>query len=315
LGEIGSLYNVDTSSSSAGIYFLGLNNGYEFTVPADATQRTLRVYLGGWSSRSKVEAILSDGSALPYETIIDKPSGSITRRVTITYSAASSGQTLTLRHTLLDDYGVNGNIALQAATLQAGTISASASITGVTGAAPATINLTAEGTADWAKWGENNASDFLHKDGVTQQISYIAPFGASARPFLGKSAIWTTHVWSDGASIPFSVAQDTTNISSPAPVESIDNTKLTVTWTPNPESVDGYIVYFGPSASSVTNETTEITAFAGSFDPASPAIEYDSWYDLGLQLGDNVCFKLRAYNADGLSDWSLPACTTVPLTI
>lgn len=97
--------------------------------------------------------------------------------------------------------------------------------------------------------------------------------------------------------------------------DTVANTKLTVSWKPNPESVNGYIVYFGPSASAVTNETTDVKAFAGSFDPAKPAIEYDSWYDLGLRLGDSVCFKLRAYNADGLSDWSLPACTTVPLTL
>lgn len=100
----------------------------------------------------------------------------------------------------------------------------------------------------------------------------------------------------------------------PSP-DTVHNTKLTVTWNANPGTVDGYIVYFGPSVSAVTNEATNITAFAGSFDPASPTIQYDSWYDLGLQLGDNVCFKLRAYNADGFSDWSLPACTTVPLTI
>lgn len=96
--------------------------------------------------------------------------------------------------------------------------------------------------------------------------------------------------------------------------DTVQNTKLTVTWNANPGTVDGYIVYFGPSVSAVTSEATNITAFAGSFDPANPTIEYDSWYDLSLRLGDSVCFKLRAYNADGLSDWSLPACTTVPLT-
>jgi hypothetical protein len=93
------------------------------------------------------------------------------------------------------------------------------------------------------------------------------------------------------------------------------NTLLTLTWQPNPESVDGYIVYFGPSEDAVTAETTDIKAFAGSFDPQNPSIQYDSWYDLGLQLGDNVCFKLRAYNADGFSDWSLPACTIVATAI
>ncbi|MBK9132748.1 MAG: carbohydrate-binding protein [Gammaproteobacteria bacterium] len=95
----------------------------------------------------------------------------------------------------------------------------------------------------------------------------------------------------------------------------VTNTTLTLTWSPNSDSIQGYIVYFGPSENAVTTETTNIQAFAGSFDPVNPAIQYDSWYDLGMKPGDNICFKLRAYNADGISDWSMPACTMVPLTI
>ncbi len=97
-----------------------------------------------------------------------------------------------------------------------------------------------------------------------------------------------------------------------SPPEPVDNVILTLTWKPNPGTVDGYIVYFGPSANAVNHETTDIKAFAGSFDPASPLIQYDSWFDLALKPGDQACFKLRAYNADGISDWSSPVCSIIP---
>jgi hypothetical protein len=92
----------------------------------------------------------------------------------------------------------------------------------------------------------------------------------------------------------------------------VANTVITLTWKPSPGAVDGYIVYFGPSANAVSVETTVIRAFAGSFDPDAPLIHYDSWFDLGLEPGDQACFKVRAYNADGISDWSAPVCGLIP---
>jgi hypothetical protein len=97
--------------------------------------------------------------------------------------------------------------------------------------------------------------------------------------------------------------------------QGIDNTIVTVFWRPNPGTVDGYIVYFGPSVNAVNEETSDIKAFAGNFDPSSPLIQYDSWFDLGLAPGDQACFKVRAYNADGISDWSAPACSLIPQAI
>ena len=101
-----------------GIFFLGVGNGYEISVPADTTVRTLRLYAGGFKSSSRVEASLSDGSAPAYSTVLSNSSGVIEQVITLTFSAASAGQTLTVRHTLEDDNGGTGNIGLQAATLQ-----------------------------------------------------------------------------------------------------------------------------------------------------------------------------------------------------
>lgn len=108
------------AGSPAGIYFTGIGSGYQFTVPADNLQRTLRLYLGGFGSRSQIQANLSDGSAASYVTILED-TGVIDRVITLTFSAASNGQTLTISHTLLDQNSPGGNIALQAATLQSAT--------------------------------------------------------------------------------------------------------------------------------------------------------------------------------------------------
>ncbi len=285
----------EATSSSALLYFTGVGNGYQFTAPADATQRTLRIYLGGWRSRSKVEAFLSDNSAPAYVAILDEPNGTIDRLVTLIYSAAGSGQTLTIRHTLLDDYGMSGNIVLQAATLQASAEVTSALLRGKLTAAPTIVDLTTEGTADWASWGLIEAPSFTHMDGDTPLISNITPIGIMPERYDGKRI---THSWTNG-------------VTAQSP-EQIENVILTLTWKPNPGSVDGYIVYFGPNVDAINNETTDIKAFSGSFDPASPLIQYDSWFDLGLAPGDPACFKLRAYNADGISDWSSPVCSVIP---
>jgi hypothetical protein len=112
---------VSQAGFPGGTYFAGVGNGYTFTVPAETTSRTLKVYVGGFASRSRIEVTLSDGSAAPYSTTFENMTGNYQRVVTLTFSAGSNGQTLTFRHTL--DAGTGGNIGLQAAALQ-GTINA-----------------------------------------------------------------------------------------------------------------------------------------------------------------------------------------------
>jgi hypothetical protein len=67
-------------------------------------------------------AHLSDGSAVDYSdgTLINNAGVTTLRVYTFTYSAGSSGQTLIVTFTAenLPVPGVNGNVTLQAATLQ-----------------------------------------------------------------------------------------------------------------------------------------------------------------------------------------------------
>jgi hypothetical protein len=94
-----------------------LNSGFSFTVPADTTTRTLTLYAGGYRTVGTLRAHLSDDSAPDY---VQTASGDdiYASFYTITYKAASAGQTLTI--TLLKTQniiGTNGSVDLIAAAL------------------------------------------------------------------------------------------------------------------------------------------------------------------------------------------------------
>jgi hypothetical protein len=102
-------------------YRFSLDQGFQLAVPADTTSRILKLYLGTSSLNANVYAELSDGSAAPYsatiENAINEPNANI---VTLTYFAASAGQTLTVRYTYASDSDneIGGTLNLYAATLQ-----------------------------------------------------------------------------------------------------------------------------------------------------------------------------------------------------
>jgi hypothetical protein len=114
----GGTPTASATNTVTGIYTCKLNNGLQISVPAGTTQKTLKVYVGVWYAKGKFEATLSDGSAAAYTDYIDNSTGTTNRVYTITFKAASNGQTLTIKHTVNTAYDVNnGNVTLQAATL------------------------------------------------------------------------------------------------------------------------------------------------------------------------------------------------------
>jgi hypothetical protein len=82
------------TNSPTGLYINGLNKGFQITVPADTTSRTVKVYVGVWGAQGKLEATLSDSSASAYvDTSVTDPGGSsdgIARVYTLTYRAGVS---------------------------------------------------------------------------------------------------------------------------------------------------------------------------------------------------------------------------------
>jgi hypothetical protein len=100
----------------------GLNNGYQFTAPADTAYRTLRLYMGVEHGTAKVTAALSDGSSAPYSDTgihtVGKAGGPVSGTYTFVYKASKANQTLTVTVTQYRVInGTVGKISLQGATL------------------------------------------------------------------------------------------------------------------------------------------------------------------------------------------------------
>ncbi|RKT47461.1 PKD domain-containing protein [Thiocapsa rosea] len=123
-----------SATTRAGLYISGLNKGYELSVPADTSARTLTLYLGGYKTRGQLEVRLSDNSAPAYTVAVEDLGTAFDRRIALTYRAASAGQQLIVRYIQVRS---GGNITLQAATLQS--ISAETAL--ATAEAPVNANL------------------------------------------------------------------------------------------------------------------------------------------------------------------------------
>jgi len=117
--------NAASSGTTSAVYIMGLNTGYQVTVPADTTARVLVLYVGIFNTQGKIQAHFSDGSAPDYIDTSLTSSGEIAGAYTLAYKAASVGQTLTVTFTFnsmsgprcSDISGVHCSVLLQSATL------------------------------------------------------------------------------------------------------------------------------------------------------------------------------------------------------
>lgn len=109
---------VNASGNELGTFAFG--HGFTFTVPADTTQRALRVYVGVNNVRGQLTARLSDGSAPDYVDTSLFNATAADGVYTLAYSAASAGQTLLVSWVEFPPDGdqVAGRLNLKAATLQ-----------------------------------------------------------------------------------------------------------------------------------------------------------------------------------------------------
>jgi hypothetical protein len=103
-------------NTTTGLYISGQNNGFRITVPADTNTRTLKVYVGAWATQLRMQVHLSDNSAPDYVDASLTSSRASFGVYTLTFHAASPGQTLTV--TFTQNQSGTGNVNLQAATLQ-----------------------------------------------------------------------------------------------------------------------------------------------------------------------------------------------------
>lgn len=103
------------------------------------------------------------------------------------------------------------------------------------------------------------------------------------------------------------------NAQAPLPPVGPGESLLQLAWQPNNDGVvAGYRVYYGPTGDEATTQASDLTLDGASFNAQAPAVVYNAQRDLGLVAGQNVCFRLRAYNSQGaLSPWSAPVCGSV----
>jgi len=111
---------ITATDTQTGIYLIGLNNGFQITVPAGTSAKTLKLYVGAWNAKAKLEATLSDGSAPGYVDTSLVSSGGVTTDgvFSLTFNAGAANQTLTVKYTVLTSSNSSGNVTLEAATLQ-----------------------------------------------------------------------------------------------------------------------------------------------------------------------------------------------------
>jgi hypothetical protein len=80
-------------------------NGFSFTVPADTTTRTLKLYVASGFGESTLRVSLSDGSAAPFVQAFSTPTAFNERVYTIQFQAASVGQKITVTDRVTRDDG------------------------------------------------------------------------------------------------------------------------------------------------------------------------------------------------------------------
>ena len=107
------------AGTSTGMWRQGVADGFQLTVTASTTPRTLLVYVGGYRSNGKLTASLSDQSAPDYGDASFSRSDTNLYSVTytLTFNAAQDGQKLTVTWAAAS-VTLDGNVSLAAAALR-----------------------------------------------------------------------------------------------------------------------------------------------------------------------------------------------------
>jgi hypothetical protein len=167
-----------------------------------------------------------------------------------------------------------------------------------------TVNLTADTTsvayngAVMLSWSTTNASS------CTASGAWSGVKGLSGSESI--SPLTSDSSFSLNCIGPSGTASDTVAISCS---NCTTDFQITLLWDKNLDFVTGYKVYKGASTDMVSEVLSDIPLETQGFDPESPSISYHVRDDLGLALGEEQCFKVKAYNDYGLSEFSGAACT------
>jgi hypothetical protein len=203
----GGTPNGSVSSTQNQLYTTSSGGGFQFSVPADTSTRTLKLYVGMLGTSScTLQAHLSDGSFPDYMTGVSSTGANRELIFSIPYHANSAGQSLNITWVL-----ASGTVAfMHGAVLSTGgggggTLNGSFSdLTPPT----ASVDLTGFGADDWAHWGYSGNPGLDHKGSGASQIGNVSAAGGGTITQNSDSGT-PLFSWSDGTPNP--VASGTQN--------------------------------------------------------------------------------------------------------
>ena len=301
------------SGNRTGISVGQIGDGFRFTVPADTTKRTLKLYVGAWEARGQLRLTLSDGS---WNETTDSSVVSLLDDVnqvyTITYSAATAGQTLNVEYTMIGRVEEEGSVNFQAATLSGAAPQDTAPN------APSDLNVTAQSaTSALLNWADHsgNETNFLveRKTGAAGTWAQIASLGANVTTYtntgLTSGATYyyrvraTNTVGNSQYSNEFPITLPTVP-TAPTGLSAIatSGTSVNLSWTDTSNNETGFLI----------ERRTGTGAYA---QIATTGPETNTFTNnTGLTPGATYTYRVRATNAAGPSGYATSSPVTLPST-
>ncbi|HXJ55162.1 MAG TPA: Ig-like domain-containing protein [Verrucomicrobiae bacterium] len=265
---------LSVANATKGVFTTGMTNGFDLTAPADTTSRTLKVYLGLYAAQANFQAWLSDFSGVAYtDTTLSNYFSSSYGVYTLTYAAASPGQTLHIRYRssrLFDqDFG---NVTLQAATLVVNssgnilpTVTISSPNNGAVLTAPASFTLAATASDSDGSVSQVEFFNGASSLGIDTTTPYSVPVNSLAAGNYTLSAVATDNLGAKATNSVSIVVNNppTASLSSPGNGASFV-APANITLTASANDTDGSVtkVEFFEGANKLGEDTTSPYSFA-----------------------------------------------------
>ena len=202
----GTSWSDGTPTASAtndrhGWWVRNVGAGYQLILNASTNERVLTVYGGAWSASARFRATLSDSSAPAYEdTSLTAPvNTAVNRAYTLHYKAGSPGQTLTITMEVTAATSTDGNVKIDAATLQgvAATNSFPLNIPGCKLWLKSDDGVTADGSGNVSAWADRSGSGFnLTPSGTAPKLVANVLNGQPVVRFATSGYLFATQVLS-----------------------------------------------------------------------------------------------------------------------
>ena len=276
------LPTVSSTNNQSGLYVFGVQNGYSFTVPADSNSRSLIVHVGGWLSGGTLTAHLSDGSAPDFADVSPYVNGAYNRNYTLTFTAASAGQSLTVTWVMSVGIG-NGNVSLQGAALAGARITLGGASITATGGTPQSATVNTAFAAPLQAVVKDASNNPLA--GIT--VTFTAPGSGPGGTFGGSTVVTALTTIGGVAIAPTFTANSqggTYSVTASAP-GSAGQASFSLTNVGSART--GSIIGSGSSATAAANLTTE-----GSLD-------WTQWAGTGLNRKVGVISQISNYSVVG----------------